>query len=500
MRLPYRPDPEQGPPSGLADDPERASDVLPMAKPRAIAAVVADNPGSFEVTSIDGVRVPSGADAHGARGKLAISTMLGFAPLADITHPRTAKGTKLLPPPSEVVQGPVHGEIEIIDVPRHKQITGKVTGPIILLDQRKELEPVSRWAAFEKLGMVPTKMHSVASKAIVSTYKLLGFGILTLIVTVLVGYIGSTAFYFMSSSWITPTVVSASDDKVVALKTELAAQQNNRDKIAADIHDADRAIAAEKLFQGEFSKAVAQDRESRLVALSKIKELAAGALATRNQIKSTNEEYAKTSAAKMKQDYDAHLVDQRAMMGGNFQLAQISSSNLSLAERQADLERQAAELGQQTSSLDALLSQKDTALSYDVLKIKRDYDTSKLALARALETKTTLTASLVRQDEIIAGLKKSSYLRALNDSATVALVPYDNLKNTKPGEPLYACKVAMLWCHQVGSVVEVLPGEVTFKHPKRDTMLRGQMVELRLDDPSAGESDVLFAGGRPLGV
>jgi hypothetical protein len=31
-------------------------------------------------------------------------------------------------------------------------------------------------------------------------------------------------------------------------------------------------------------------------------------------------------------------------------------------------------------------------------------------------------------------------------------------------------------------------------------MLRGQMVELHLDDPSAGESEVLFAGGRPLGV
>jgi len=501
MRLPYRPEQEQGSSTRRADDPERASGVLPMAKPRAIAAVVADDPRGFEVTSVDGVRVPSGAPAHGARAQL-VSTMLGFAPLSDITHPRTMKkGPKLLPPPApEVVQPSVHGEIEVIEVPKQKQITGQVTGPIILLDQRKELEPVSRWAAFEKLGMVPTKMHSVASKAIVSTYKLLGFGILTMIVTVLIGYIGSTAFYFFSSTWMTPTVVSASDDKVVALKTELAAQQNQRDKIVSDIHDADRAIAAEKLFQGEFTKAVAQDRQSRLAALSKIRELAAGASATRNQIKNTNEEYARTSSAKMKQDYDAHLIDQRSMMGGNFQLAQISSSNLSLAERQADLERQADELGLQTNSLDAVLSQKDTALSYDVLKIKRDYATSKLALARALESKMTLTASLARQDEIIAGLSRSGYLRALNDGATVALVPYGNLENTKPGAPLYACKLAMVWCHEVGTVVEVLPGEVTFKHPKRDTMLRGQMVELHLDDASAGESDVLFSGGRPMGI
>jgi hypothetical protein len=237
-----------------------------------------------------------------------------------------------------------------------------------------------------------------------------------------------------------------------------------------------------------------------MVALGKIKELAAGALATRNQIRATNEEYAKASTDTMKKAYDAHLIDQKSMLGGNFQLAQITSSNLSIAERQADLERQAAELGQQTNSLDALMHQRDSALSYDVLKIKRDYDTSKLALARAMEAKTTLAASLVRQDEIIAGLKKSGYLRALDDHATVALVPYGNLENTKPGTALYACRIAMVWCHEVGTVVEVLPGEVTFKHPKRDTMLRGQMVELKLDDASAGESDVLFAGGRPLGV
>jgi hypothetical protein len=187
------------------------------------------------------------------------------------------------------------------------------------------------------------------------------------------------------------------------------------------------------------------------------------------------------------------------MLGGNFQLAQISTSTLSLAERQAELERQAQELAAQTRSLDALLEQKDTALSYDVLKIKRDYDASKLALAKALEARSTLKAGVARQDEIIDGLKKSAYLRALADKATVALVPYTNLDNAKKGTSLYACRLSMVWCREVGTVVEVLPGEVQFKHPHRDMTVRGQMVELKLSDASAGEDDVLFAGGCPLG-
>jgi hypothetical protein len=56
----------------------------------------------------------------------------------------------------------------------------------------------------------------------------------------------------------------------------------------------------------------------------------------------------------------------------------------------------------------------------------------------------------------------------------------------------------MVFCHKVGTVLEVLPGEVQFKHPHRDKMLRGQMVELKLEDGAAATDDVLFVGGRPL--
>ena len=49
-----------------------------------------------------------------------------------------------------------------------------------------------------------------------------------------------------------------------------------------------------------------------------------------------------------------------------------------------------------------------------------------------------------------------------------------------------------------GTVVEVLPGEVQFKHPHRDKMLRGQMVELKLEDRDSATDDVLFVGHRPL--
>jgi len=111
---------------------------------------------------------------------------------------------------------------------------------------------------------------------------------------------------------------------------------------------------------------------------------------------------------------------------------------------------------------------------------------------------TWVTPTIVAQTD--DNLKTPPYQRALADRATVALVPYANLASATPGKPLYACRLEMLWCRKVGTVVAVLPGEIQLKHPHRDATMRGQMIELHLDDPSAVREDVLFVGSKPLAL
>jgi len=122
----------------------------------------------------------------------------------------------------------------------------------------------------------------------------------------------------------------------------------------------------------------------------------------------------------------------------------------------------------------------------------------KTSRVKAIDTRDTLKIALARQDKLLATIKQTSYLRALDDHAQVAFVPYDNLGKLSKGDVLYGCKVGMIFCHKVGTVLEILPGEVQFKHPQRDKQLRGQMVELQLADAAAATDDVLFVGGRPL--
>ena len=46
----------------------------------------------------------------------------------------------------------------------------------------------------------------------------------------------------------------------------------------------------------------------------------------------------------MAEEWRAGLIDRNAMLNGKFQIAQISGSNLNLAERQAEYETRAADL------------------------------------------------------------------------------------------------------------------------------------------------------------
>jgi hypothetical protein len=358
----------------------------------------------------------------------------------------------------------------------------------------------AKWQAFDDMGLAPKPITKKAQKLVVSTYRLLGFGILTVIVAVLIGYIGTTAFYFFNHSWVTPVALSPNDEKVVALQGQLAAQLNERERLAGELDQADRSIIAEQTFQLQFAKAIKKDLDGRRMALGRVKELAQTAAATRQEIRNTNGDYSASQVAKMGDEYKAGLIDRNSMMAGKFQLAQISTANLSLAERQVEFDQRASELSAETESLDSLLSNKanTAALSYDVLKIARDYETSKLALAKETGNRERLKSSLERQDSIIEGIKQSAFLRAAENGATVALVPYTNMKNVTKGAPLYACKLNMIVCRKVGTVRDVLPGEVNVKHPNRDTMVRGRMIEMNMTDAAAAQDDVLFAGSKPF--
>ncbi|CAN5921495.1 hypothetical protein BH11MYX3_BH11MYX3_09170 [soil metagenome] len=175
----------------------------------------------------------------------------------------------------------------------------------------------SKWDVFEKLGLGKPKISAQqASKWLVTAYRVLGFGILTIIVVVLVGYIVSSAFFYMSSSWAVPMQVTTSDEKVVSLQAQVGEQQNARDRISDELNQAERAIVAQQEFQSEFTKAIKGDLAGRKAALSRMKSLANSAAGSRAAIASQNRAYAGAARKRMQQEYAAGLIDRDGMLNG----------------------------------------------------------------------------------------------------------------------------------------------------------------------------------------
>jgi hypothetical protein len=111
-----------------------------------------------------------------------------------------------------------------------------------------------------------------------------------------------------------------------------------------------------------------------------------------------------------------------------------------------------------------------------------------------------LDTSLAAQRGTVERLGSSYYLKARGAKIVVGFVPYENLSSATPGTSLYRCKWGLVNCSEVGTVLSVLDGEVSERHPEKDRMLRGVMIEMQLSDAGAGQDAVLFAGGKPFWI
>lgn len=111
-----------------------------------------------------------------------------------------------------------------------------------------------------------------------------------------------------------------------------------------------------------------------------------------------------------------------------------------------------------------------------------------------------LDTAIATQKAAVERLSSSYYLKARGEKIVVGFVPYDNLSEARPGTSLYRCSWGLVNCVEVGKVLSVLDGEVTERHPEKDKVLRGVMIEMQLSDERAGQDNVLFAGSKPFWI
>jgi hypothetical protein len=356
------------------------------------------------------------------------------------------------------------------------------------------------------------------NRILVTGYKLVGFGVLTLVLLGLVSYLATEIFYVVDTSWIAPTVLSPTDEHVLQLDAlasqEIAAEGaviTKKLELQAQLQDAQRIAETETAFQDAFRTALANDLADRKTELERLRSLLGRYAAAERTIQQSNEAFSGMQRDELGTQYQAHVIDVDQLLRGNFELAQIAGANLSLDERNVQIDQRAAQLRREVESLEdareSAGSGKGAAaqLSYAILHTKHDFDTSVLAVAKASDDAAALRRSIETLDGVIAQhqklletIKNSPYEMAADRSLAMAFVPYENKGSITPGQPVYGCALAFVWCRQVGNIAAKIDGEVLGKHPVHNRDIRGVMVKLQLDDASWIEKPVLHVGRRPL--
>ena len=352
------------------------------------------------------------------------------------------------------------------------------------------------------------------NKAIVSSYKLMGFAILGAILFGLASFIATNLFYIFNESWVTPMELSSTDPRVLQLTAQYSAQKAARDAVAtqrlelsARLSDAQRIAVSEGSFQRAFDEAMKADLADRSGELASLRNLIADLRHTRRHVTAANREYTGISKDTLKQEFAAGLIDKDARVKGGYELAEIASANLALHEKDVEIDARVTDLKRQVASLESAGTHGGGGMTYEVLHMQHEYEQSLLASQKAEDDAGAITKSLAMLDQTLAEydaqlarIARAPYAMAADKSVNTAFVPYDNVGAVEVGDKVYGCAASFLWCHPVGTVAEVLDGEIIGKHPLHNRDLRGVIVRLALSDPKAIAKPVLHLRHAPLGI
>jgi hypothetical protein len=358
----------------------------------------------------------------------------------------------------------------------------------------------------------PPAVSQRVGGAFVKAYRVAGFVILAAILGGLGTYVGTHLFFLFNRSWVAPSILTPAEPRVLGFASRFVEESARKDALLvqrADVEtrrrEAERALAIETAFQSAYNAAMREDLADRKADLARAKSMLGAYATARRSIASAGDAFRSSSEQRLRQEFEAGVIDKDHVLSGNMQLAQLADARLSLDARNVEIQGRVAALSRIVDSLDSAVRAGGSATSYEILKIRADFDRSVAAAAKASDELEATSKSVAMIDEtiqaeerIIETMKRSAYHGITSGRAVFAFVPYDNAGSAKEGAPVYACRFGIMWCRKVGRLGKGAEGEVVQKHPLLHQDLRGLFVRMEIDDPVAAENAVLHVARRPL--
>lgn len=332
-------------------------------------------------------------------------------------------------------------------------------------------------------------------------YKTRIFALATL-VSVLsgVGYAGREGYRAATDSFIAPIILTPDNDLIVQSKIKLSELYVERAKSEAELEGIESNLAACAKAINRLTELQART-ENALVWTKKVN--AGQAVAGTADLRALAEQKAVLGAALAKQDefsraaradLDAGLISRsdyakEVQSVGQVQLGLLENERMRL---QAEMQMKQVILAQQSLATGGGAAPMPEMIQREDQRVRVELELIKLEAERRtkIAERTLMRDKIAKIDEISAQLKGRPIFRAVEKSMDVAFVPYTQIEGMRAGAAVYDCVWGLFNCKAVGTVAEIVPGEVVLPDPW-GTQTRGQYAVLDLSKHDSAKSKSL---------
>lgn len=325
------------------------------------------------------------------------------------------------------------------------------------------------------------RFSSIRIASFVKKFYLTGyrsFGLLmitgTLAAIVIFGFL--MTFFFFNTSWVAPTVLSPTSDKMLQFVAgyQQAIQNVETLRVAESQAERDSVLAdntAQKLFVLNQKVRTYTENLAHL-STQKKKDLAK----SYQLIKDLQQVKTET------------LASAQAGLITKTDVTQILTSIQQFSNVTTDGD---IAVGTVTVTAEA----QDIQLQQQMLQAQNDAKSKhEMVIAARVSLKTA--------ESELKTLEDTSYRQAMNRGANLAFVPYDNLNNVRIGLPVYDCSLMVIICHKVGTIKHIYSDEQLVDFPifnmRFSRTIRGVFVSLNMTVPASMADTIVFVGSKPL--
>ena len=320
------------------------------------------------------------------------------------------------------------------------------------------------------------------------------------VVVATIGYAARVAYQAGHDSFVAPTILSPDSDLVIANKLKLNELLVERARVVGAIEGADAEIEADTkgIDQLEELRAKLDQSVQWTSEITSSKAVAGSAdlvaLSRQRQIMSAMIKAEKEREHSAQADVEAGVISRsdyvkEAQTLGQYELALLDNERTMLQREtemgETRLTQRALKLPEKSPLTPELMVREDQRIHVQLEEVHLE------ANKRAkLAEKGALAERMATLDELAAELKSRPVYQAVEKRMDVAFVPYTQIDGVVTGAPVYSCVWGLFFCEQVGTVSELVAGEIMLADPW-GTPQRGQYAVLNLWDRESAKSKTL---------